>query len=68
MCFFTREASNRSNGSQKKIDAGGIRKGILVTPYEQATIREKMINAGFDIVFEEVSGNTLNVIARRPDP
>lgn len=52
----------------EKIDAWGIRKGILVTPYEQATIREKMINAGFDIVFEEVSGNTLNVIARRPDP
>lgn len=49
----------------EKINAWGIRKGILYTPYEQADIRARIIDAGFDIEFEEVSGNTFNVIARK---
>lgn len=49
----------------EKINAWGIRKGILYTPYEQADIRSRIVNAGFDIEFEKVSGNTFNVIARK---
>lgn len=52
----------------EKIDAWGIRKGILYTPYEQADIRARIVKAGFDIYFEEVSGNTFNVVARKCDP
>lgn len=49
----------------EKINAWAIRKGILYTPYEQADIRSRIINAGFDIEFEEVAGNTFNVIATK---
>ena len=49
----------------EKIDAWGIRKGILYTPYEHADIRARIVKAGFDVEFEEVSGNTLNLTARK---
>ena len=49
----------------EKINAWAIRKGILYTPYEQADIRARIVNAGLDIEFEEVSGNTFNVIANK---
>ena len=47
----------------ERINAWAIRKGILYTPYEQADIRSRIVNAGFDIEFEKVSGNTFNVVA-----
>lgn len=47
----------------EKIDAWGIRKGILYTPYEQTNILGRLVSAGFDIKTESVSGNTLNVVA-----
>jgi ubiquinone/menaquinone biosynthesis C-methylase UbiE len=50
----------------EKIDDWGIRKGILYTPYEQQDICSRMQNAGFEIVSEQVSGNTLNVLVRKP--
>jgi len=49
----------------EKINAWAIRKGILHTPYDQADIRARIINAGFEIVFEQVAGNTFNVVARK---
>ncbi len=50
----------------QKIDDWGIRKGILYTPYEQDDIRSRLQAAGFEIVSEQVSGNTYNVRARKP--
>ncbi|MCF8205785.1 MAG: class I SAM-dependent methyltransferase [Methylotenera sp.] len=53
-------------GIANRINAWGIRKGILVTPYEREDIRARIIAAGLQIVSEEVSGNCYNVIARKP--
>jgi ubiquinone/menaquinone biosynthesis C-methylase UbiE len=53
-------------GIAERINRWGIRKGILVTPYEQASIRAKVAAAGFEIVNEAVSGNCYNVMARKP--
>lgn len=49
----------------EKIDTWGMRKGILYTPYQEADIRQRIVDAGFDIEREEVSGNTYNVVARK---
>lgn len=53
-------------GWAQRINDWGIRKGILYTPYEQADIRSRIVRAGFEIVSESVSGNCLNLMARRP--
>ena len=49
------------------INRWGIRKGILYTPYDQQDVRQRLVNAGFEIVSEEVSGNCYNVRARKPE-
>lgn len=49
-----------------RINAWGMRKGILVTPYEEADIRQRFVAAGFQIVSERVSGNCYEVLARKP--
>ncbi len=51
----------------ERINRWGIRKGILYTPYEQQDVRQRLVNAGFEITFEEVSGNCYNVRARKPE-
>jgi ubiquinone/menaquinone biosynthesis C-methylase UbiE len=49
----------------EKINAWGIRKGILFTPYEPNDIRSRIAAAGFDVEFQEIVGNTLNLVARK---
>ncbi|MDS4042250.1 MAG: methyltransferase domain-containing protein [Candidatus Competibacter sp.] len=49
----------------KLINEWGMRKGILVSPCEQDDIRYRLQAAGFEIVHEDVSGNTYNVLARK---
>lgn len=49
----------------QKIDDWGIRKGILYTPYELEDIRARIEAVGFTVSFEEVSGNTYNVMATK---
>jgi ubiquinone/menaquinone biosynthesis C-methylase UbiE len=49
----------------ERIDRWGIRKGILVTPYEQDDIRRRIVAAGFEVRRESVTGNTYNVVATR---
>ena len=49
-----------------RINDWGIRKGILTTPYQLQDIRGRFEAAGFAIVEEAVSGNTWNVLARKP--
>lgn len=50
-----------------RINRWGIRKGILVTPYEEADIRARILAAGFRIEFERVGGNCYDVLAVKPD-
>lgn len=49
-----------------RINAWGIRKGILTTPYEPEDVRNRLTTAGFEIVRDEIRGNTYNVIAIKP--
>jgi len=49
-----------------RINAWGMRKGILVTPYAEADILERIRRAGFSIKRTQVTGNCLEVLAERP--
>ncbi|WP_119352615.1 class I SAM-dependent methyltransferase [Azohydromonas sediminis] len=49
-----------------RINRWGMKKGILYTPYEQADIRRRIVEAGFEIVSERIAGNCYDVLARRP--
>jgi ubiquinone/menaquinone biosynthesis C-methylase UbiE len=48
------------------IDAWGMRKGLLHTPYRQDEVRKHVVAAGFSIVSEIISGNCCDVMARKP--
>jgi ubiquinone/menaquinone biosynthesis C-methylase UbiE len=50
----------------QKINDWGIRKGILYSPFEQQAIQQKFIAAGYEIESSFISGNTWNVVARKP--
>jgi ubiquinone/menaquinone biosynthesis C-methylase UbiE len=62
------EGSSLLSKIARRINAWGIRKGILFTPYDQQSIRQKIVDAGFEIEFETVSGNCYNVRSRKPLP
>lgn len=49
----------------QRIDEWGMRKGILYTPYHAEEIRRHIADAGFEVVSERVSGNCLDVLARK---
>lgn len=49
-----------------RINRWGMKKGILVTPYEAADIRKRLTASGFAIDSESIIGNTYEVRARRP--
>ncbi len=49
-----------------RINDWGMRKGILVTPYQQEDIRKRVLAAGFELVDEQISGNAYNILARKP--
>ena len=48
-----------------RINHWGIRKGIMVTPFEQDDIRARFQAVGFEILEETVSGNALMILARK---
>ncbi len=48
-----------------RINAWGIRKGILHAVFTEASVHEHLRQAGFEISHSHRSGNTLNVIARK---
>lgn len=50
----------------KRINDWGMQKGILFKPYTREDIRARILRAGFDIEQEQVTGNTYNVLARKP--
>ena len=49
-----------------RINRWGIRKGILNQVFEPHTVIEHLKSAGFEIIESTISGNTLNVVARKP--
>ncbi len=49
-----------------RINAWGIRKGILTTPFQRDEILRRVEAAGFEIVREVTSGNKCNIIACKP--
>lgn len=53
-------------GIAERINRWGIRKGILYTPYLKEDIRRRILDAGYEVVSEAVSGNCYNVLARKP--
>jgi len=50
----------------QKINDWGIRKGILYSPFHVEELRAKMLAAGYEIHSEFTSGNTWNVVVRKP--
>lgn len=49
----------------ERINAWGVRKGILVGAYDQDEILGIFRSVGFEIIGSRVSGNCLNIMARR---
>ena len=49
----------------QRIDDWGIRKGILYTPFHAEDVRRHISAAGFEVVQERISGNCLDVLARK---
>ena len=49
----------------EKINAWGIRKGILYTPYREPDICRRITEAGFEISHKVVVGNCLNILASK---
>lgn len=49
-----------------RINAWGMRKGILYSPYERDDVRRRLLAARFEITREQVTGNTYDVLARKP--
>lgn len=54
------------NRIAERINRWGMRKGILYTPYTREDIRQRILDAGFEMISEHVSGNCYFVRARRP--
>lgn len=50
----------------ERINAWGMRKGILHTPYALEDIRSRILKTGLEMQWERVSGNCYEVIARKP--
>lgn len=53
-------------GIAEKINRWGMQKGILYTPYTQEDIRQRVLDAGFEMASETVSGNCYNLMVRKP--
>jgi len=54
------------NTIAERIDRWGMRKCILFTPYRREEIRQRIVNAGFEVGTESISGNCYEVVARKP--
>lgn len=49
-----------------RINAWGIKKGILYSPYHAEDIRQRMLRAGFHVLSEDISGNCFNILVEKP--
>ena len=50
----------------QRINAWGTRKGILVAALDERDLRERVTRAGMHVEHARISGNTLEVLARKP--
>jgi ubiquinone/menaquinone biosynthesis C-methylase UbiE len=50
----------------QKINDWGMRKGILYSPFSEDDIRRRMLALGYEVAREFKSGNTWNVVVRKP--
>ncbi len=50
----------------QRLDEWGMRKGILYTPFHVEQIRRLIADAGFEVQKEQISGNCVDVLARKP--
>ena len=50
----------------ERINAWGARKGLVVGPLDEAQLRERVERAGLCVEHARVSGNTLELVARKP--
>ena len=50
----------------QRINDWGMRKGILYSPYQKEDVQHKLLEAGAEIIQEDVTGNTYNVLVRKP--
>lgn len=50
----------------ERLDAWGMRKGILYSPFHLDQVRDHVAKAGFELEREGVSGNCYDVVARKP--
>jgi ubiquinone/menaquinone biosynthesis C-methylase UbiE len=50
----------------ERINRWGMKKGILYTPYERDDIRQRIVDAGFAVESEAVSGNCYEILVRKP--
>ena len=53
-------------GIAERINLWGIRKGILYTPYKREDVRQRIVEAGLEVLSERVNGNCYDVLARKP--
>jgi ubiquinone/menaquinone biosynthesis C-methylase UbiE len=49
-----------------RINAWGMKKGILYTPYQAADIRQRLQSVGFQVASELRSGNSLCLLLKKP--
>jgi ubiquinone/menaquinone biosynthesis C-methylase UbiE len=49
-----------------RINRWGIKKGILHTPYNLDEARRRILDQGFEMVSENVSGNCYEILVRKP--
>ena len=50
----------------ERLNHWGIKKGILFTPYERKDIQQKILDTGFEVLTESVSGNCYNIFVKKP--
>lgn len=50
----------------EKINVWGMKKGILYKPFRKEDVEDLLVKSGFEIGTNFVSGNTWNVIAKKP--
>ncbi|OZG73414.1 SAM-dependent methyltransferase [Hahella sp. CCB-MM4] len=54
------------NRIAQRINDWGIKKGILYTPYHKDELKDKLLEAGYEVTYENISGNCYDVVCRKP--
>lgn len=65
-CLLEPDGDSLLNRVARRINTWGIKKGILVRPYQVHEISALLLAAGFKVVSLEISGNCLNFKVQKP--